>query len=75
MIQAVIDRFEGDIAVCEKSDRTMFNIPRNKLPSDAREGDVINIDKDVIEVDLKATADLKASARKLMGDLLRKDKP
>lgn len=39
----IIDRFEGDFAVIEMDDTT-FNFPKNLLPPDAKEGDVINIE-------------------------------
>jgi hypothetical protein len=38
----VIDRFEGQWAVIEYV-RETFNLPRKMLPTDAREGDVLNI--------------------------------
>jgi len=31
-MRVVVDRFEGDYAVCEKEDRTMIDIDRKKLP-------------------------------------------
>jgi hypothetical protein len=37
-----IDRFEGDWAVLEDAGGRTFNIPREWLPPDAREGDVLN---------------------------------
>ena len=33
-----IDRVEGEYAVCEGDDRTMYNIPLEDLPFEAREG-------------------------------------
>jgi hypothetical protein len=36
-MKVTIDRFEGEYAVCEKADRTMINIPREKLPAGAKE--------------------------------------
>lgn len=37
----VIDRFEGNFAVCEDEHGKMQNIDRKKLPSTAVEGDVL----------------------------------
>lgn len=51
----IIDRFEGNYAVCEKEDRSMMNIPREKIPSDAKEGDVLLIENDQITIDHEAT--------------------
>jgi hypothetical protein len=50
-VQVVIDRFEGDIAVCEKPDRTTVNIPRGHLPCGANEGDVLIIEGNDIRID------------------------
>lgn len=40
-----IDRFEDNAwAVLEQSDGETFNVPKEWLPEDAREGDVLNVD-------------------------------
>lgn len=41
-----IDRFEGDIAVCEKEDMTTINIPIRKLPSGVKVGNVLVVAQD-----------------------------
>jgi hypothetical protein len=69
-MQIIIDRFEGSLAVCEKPDRTMLNIPRIKLPPQAREGDVLIIEGENIRIDAAATASRKKAARQKMKDLL-----
>lgn len=51
----VIDRFEGDFAVCEQ-DGGMVDIPKSKISPDAREGDVI-VMKDGIYVPDSAETD------------------
>jgi RNase P/RNase MRP subunit p29 len=73
MIQVVIDRFEDNMAVCEKTDRTMINIPRSKLPVQSREGDVLTIEGDRIEIDPEATTAKKISIQKQTKDLWRKE--
>jgi len=40
----IIDRFEGDIAVCENEDRECVDIHRKHLPENSREGSAIDID-------------------------------
>lgn len=40
----VIDRFEGNYAVCEGPDKAMVDIPRSQLPAGAIEGSAINYD-------------------------------
>jgi hypothetical protein len=54
-IKVVIDRFEGPYAVCEKEDRTMIDIKRIKLPSNAKEGCVLIIEGDKIIMDVGET--------------------
>ena len=74
-MRVIIDRFEGDFAVCEKEDRTMLNVKREKLPPDAKEGDALIIDGDIISIDIAETAKRKNIVRKLFADLFQnKDK-
>jgi hypothetical protein len=68
-MKVIIDRFEGDLAVCEKADRSMINIPRSKLPSEAKEGDVLIIEGDQIRVDEAETLDRREKARNLLDEL------
>ena len=74
MMKVIIDRFEGDFAVCEKPDRKMLNIKRDKLPPDAKEGDALNIDGDTITIDPAATAARQNAVNKLFSDLFNKQK-
>ena len=68
-MKATVDRFEGEWAVCEKPDRTMMNIEKNKLPAGAKEGDIIIIENDSIEVDSGETVKRKKDIQKLMDDI------
>ncbi len=72
-MKVVIDRFEGDFAVCEKKDRTMIDIERSKLPFDAKEGDVLDIVLDMqdnkIVIDREATNKRKKDIELLTEDL------
>lgn len=54
-MRVIIDRFEGYYAVCEKEDRTMLDIKRADLPHEAKEGDVLSIDNNIITIDIEAT--------------------
>lgn len=48
----VIDRFEGDWAVCENREtREMVNIEINKLPNNIREGDVLKFEDNNYKLD------------------------
>ncbi|MCL2019375.1 MAG: DUF3006 domain-containing protein [Oscillospiraceae bacterium] len=63
----IIDRFEGDSAVCEKSvegERT--EIKRELLPADAKEGDVLALRDGVYTVDTQATKERRAMIKQRM---------
>lgn len=67
--KAVIDRFEGEWAVCEAPDRKMFNLERARLPEGAREGDVLVICGDEICIDRSETEKRKQEIEELAEDL------
>jgi hypothetical protein len=68
-MRVVIDRFEGDFAVCEKEDRTILNIKRSKLPVNTKEGDVLVIEGDSIKVDSAETTKRTKAVQRLMEDV------
>lgn len=72
-MKVIIDRFEDSIAVCEKPDRTMLNIPREKLPNGAKEGDVLDIEGENISLKSDETAQRKTAIENKMRKLRRKD--
>ena len=41
MKRYIVDRFEGNYAVCETEDKSFINIERYRLPKDAKEGDCL----------------------------------
>ncbi|HHW57329.1 MAG TPA: DUF3006 domain-containing protein [Clostridia bacterium] len=57
----IIDRFEGNFAVIEYEDIT-FNFPKELLPKEAKEGDVLKFD---ITIDREETE----KRRKIIKDL------
>ena len=61
----VIDRCEGQWAVIEYG-RETFNLPRKMLPTDAREGDLLNIN---ISVDRTETRKREQEITKLADEL------
>lgn len=63
-MKVIIDRFEGDFAVVELPDKTMVNMLKTLLPSEAKEGDVISI-----TVDKEETKSRRAHIEKLMNDV------
>jgi hypothetical protein len=68
-MKVIIDRFEGNFAVCEKDNGEMISIERDKLPSDAKEGDALVIKQDNIYIDKDETEKRKNDIEKLMDDL------
>jgi len=68
-MKLIIDRFEGDFAVCETEDRKMINIKRSLLPGDAKEGDVIIRTSDGYRIDKDETAERKKRISKLIDDI------
>lgn len=52
----VIDRFEGDIAVCESFEGDkLIHIKKENLPINAKEGNVLKFENDKYIIDFKAT--------------------
>jgi hypothetical protein len=68
-MKVTIDRFENGFAVCENENKDTINIKRDKLPSDAHEGDILIIDGDKISIDKPATAAQKTEIENLMKEL------
>jgi len=64
-----IDRFEGNYAVCEKQDGEMINLERNKIPPEAKEGDVIKIENEVITIDYQETSKRREEMEKLIEEM------
>lgn len=68
-MKVVIDRFEGQYAVCIDDDKKILNIQINKLPENAKPGQVLNIDGNVVCIDEKSTSEREAKIKKLMDQL------
>jgi len=63
-MKVVIDRFEGDYAIVELDDMSMVNMPKQLIPKNAKEGDIISI-----EIDNNETNERKKRIKKLMDNL------
>lgn len=68
-MEVIIDRFEGDFAVCEKTNREMIDIHKEKLPSNAKEGDVLTISGGTITINPEKRKAREERIQKLMNDL------
>ncbi len=69
-MKVIVDRFEGEYAVCEKENLDMINIEIKKIPKGVEEGDVLIIEEDSIRIDKDETKNRRNRIRKLMDDLL-----
>lgn len=68
-MNVIIDRFEGEYAVCEKDDKNMINIEKNKVPLFAKEGDVLLVTGNKIIIDEVATMNRKKSIEEMTKNL------
>lgn len=68
-MEVVIDRFEANFAVCEKDNREMINIEKSKIPSEAKEGNVLIISDDKITIDTQKTKQREEEIKRLAEDL------
>jgi hypothetical protein len=72
MTKATLDRFEDELAVLIVDGREVTR-PRAKLPPEAREGDVLDLD--TLVVDREATEALRAQVREARQRAKRGKKP
>ncbi len=67
-LKAIIDRFEGKVAICEQ-DGKMITISKTQLPSGAQEGDVLILSDEGIKIDALETKLRKKKAEVLLKKL------
>ncbi|KEI95692.1 pyruvate kinase [Clostridium botulinum A2B3 87] len=68
-MKGIIDRFEENFAIIELEDKKMINIDKNIIPKKAKEGDVINIEGDIIILNGKERERLKKEIDELTEDM------
>lgn len=64
----IIDRFEGHVAVIELENKKIINIEKNKIPVEAKSGDVLNIEN-YITINLEETKKRRKYIEELNKDL------
>lgn len=65
----IIDRFEGDFAICEKNNAEFIKILRENLPENIHEGDcLVKIEDDYV-VDTEVSKKAKERIEKKLNDL------
>jgi hypothetical protein len=65
-----IDRFEGDKVVLKTNDNQAIIWPKNKLPKEAKEKDVLNFS---IGADDSATSEREERAKDILNEILNTD--
>lgn len=69
MEKLIIDRIEGNVAVCEREDKTMTDIKLADMPEGVVEGDVISFDGSVYRLEKEETADRRHLIQEKMDNL------
>lgn len=68
-MKAIIDRFEGNYAVCECEDKKMIIFDKSRIPVDAVEGSVLEIEGNEIVLNWAETNTRRERINKKMDDL------
>ena len=58
-MEYIIDRFEGNMAICETSLGNRVNLLKELIPGDAKEGDVLIKHGDIFTIDREKTKERK----------------
>lgn len=69
MTRYIVDRIEGEYAVCETEDGQMENVALKELPETVTEGDLLVYEDGKYRVDPKATTTRKAQIQAKVNDL------
>jgi hypothetical protein len=71
MTKLIIDRFEGDKAVCEREDQAMVDVPRAYLPKEAKEGDGLICEGGAYRIDEGETNERAERIARKMGQVFK----
>jgi hypothetical protein len=70
MKKLIIDRYEGNYAICENEDKTTVPVPKYRLPLDCKEGDcLIQDDEGMYQKDVVTTSGKEKRIRDKMSRL------
>lgn len=64
-MEYIIDRFEGNMVVCETSLGNRVNLPKELIPGDAKEGDVLIKCGELFTIDNNKTKERRNKILKL----------
>lgn len=68
-MKIIIDRFEGNYAVCETEEKKFIDIPKSDIPDGAKEGDVLSKSDSGYKVEKKETAEKRETIKARMNKL------
>lgn len=68
-MKLIVDRFEGNYALCEKEDGTIMNVEKDRLPKGVKEGDVLILEGESIFIDNNVTLERKKYIEELIEDI------
>ncbi len=69
-MKIIIDRFEGDYAVCEvQEEKRMINKLRTELPEGVKEGDVLVLSESGFSIDVDETKQREKRIKGMMDSL------
>ena len=68
-VRYIVDRLEGEIAVCEREDLEFFDIPLEKLPEGVKAGDCLVLSGDSWRLDADEAAGRKQRIEEKMRNL------
>lgn len=71
MTYFILDRFEGEFAVCEDENGDMRSIAKAELPKNIKEGDVLRFDGSGYSFDAERTSLRQERVKKLLSRLKR----
>lgn len=69
----IIDRFEGEYALCESSKGELLSIARKCIPPEAVEGDLLHLVDDTYYLDPEATYLRRQAAKEKFASLLSEE--
>ena len=69
MRKYIIDRLEETLAVCEDELKKLVTIPREQLPKDLKEGDILKEEEGTFLLDQSETEERRSRIRKKLMDL------
>jgi len=68
-MKVIVDRIEGNFAVCEQKNRQILNIPLKDIPFVPREGDTIIINGNSYKLDVEETQKRKKKIKDMTDGL------